>query len=164
VGWRERDWARWTDEERARYLSSSSGVAGTGVRVHEPKLGYGACQRSRLREVTLLAMAVSLAASLATWHFHLFRFVVNPAPSHAPRSTIVYGSGLAHLNGQSQEMTCTAMTTNAQGSELCTTWTLLLPGQQAVQATSLPAGASCSAVTADQQAGRWACAPAPATP
>jgi hypothetical protein len=164
VGWRERDWARWTDEERARYLGSSTRVAGAGVPVHEPEFGYEACQASRRRELTLLAMVVSLAASLVSWHFHLLRFVAHPAPAPAPRATVVYGTGLAHLNGQSQEMTCTAMTTNAQGSEVCTAWTLLLPGQQAVQAASLPAGANCAMVTADQQAGRWVCAAVPATP
>jgi hypothetical protein len=54
-------------------------------------------------------MLVSLGLSLASWHFHLFRFVAQQAPAQVPRATIVYGTGLAHMNGQSEAMTCTAM-------------------------------------------------------
>jgi len=49
------------------------------------------------------------------------------------------------------------MATDARGVESCTEWTLLSPGQRAVQATQLPVGTTCPAVVADQQSGRWVC-------
>jgi hypothetical protein len=102
-------------------------------------------------------MLVSLGLSLASWHFHLFRFVAQQAPAQVPRATIVYGTGLAHMNGQSEAMTCTAMDMNAQGVQSCTSWTILSPGQQAVQAGALPVGTACLAAQVDQHTGRWVC-------
>jgi hypothetical protein len=102
-------------------------------------------------------MLVSLGLSLATWHFHLFRFVAQQAPRQVPRATIVYGTGLTDFNGQSDESTCTAMAVNAQGIQSCVTWTILLPGQQAAQAAGLPAGTACLAAQVDQHTGRWVC-------
>jgi hypothetical protein len=147
VGWHDRDWAKWTDEERAGYLTGSTRVGASdrvgGVSSH--------------RGVTLLAMLLSLGLSLVTWHFHLLRFVGQHAPARVPLSSIVYGTGLAHFNGQSQEMTCTAMAVNGQGVQSCTMWTFLSPGQQAMQAAALPEGTNCAAVQADQHTGRWVC-------
>jgi hypothetical protein len=55
-------------------------------------------------------------------------------------------------------MTCTAMESNAQGLQSCTTWQYLQTGQQAVQAATLSAGGPlCTAVVADQATGRWKC-------
>jgi len=121
MGWRERDWAKWTDEERADYLGvSTSATAAT------PRMRRTASVAARGRtEVTLLAMMVSLVASLTVWHFHLYQPLVGgpvlqrpqPLPAQVSRATIVYGTGLAYMNGSSQEMTCTAMATNtAAGS------------------------------------------------
>jgi hypothetical protein len=101
-------------------------------------------------------MLVSLGLSLATWHFHLFRFVAQQAPAQVPRATTVYGTGLTHMTGQSDAMTCTAMAIN-QGIQTCTSWTILSPGQQAVQAAPLPAGIACLSAQVDQHAGRWVC-------
>jgi hypothetical protein len=102
-------------------------------------------------------MLVSLALSLVTWHFHFFQSVAQRAPVQVPRATIVYGTGLTDFNGQSDESTCTAMEVNAQGIQSCTVWTILLPGQQAVQASTLPAGSTCLAAQVDQHTGRWVC-------
>jgi hypothetical protein len=152
VGWRDRDWARWTDEERASYLTGSTRMGASAPAGQ--RFGF---RQSSQRGVTLFAMLVSLGLSLLTWHFHLLRFVGQHAPAQAPLSTIVYGTGLAHFNEGSQEMTCTAMAANGQGIESCTTWTLLSPGQQPVQAAALPTGTNCTAVQADQHTGRWVC-------
>jgi hypothetical protein len=153
VGWQERDWAKWTDEERSRYLGSSTRA---DTRAGPLRSRFGFHESSR-RDLTLLAMLVSLGLSLATWHFHFFRLVAQQAPAQVPRATIVYGTGLAHMNGQSEAMTCTTMEVNAQGSLSCTAWTILSPGQQAVQAAALPAGTTCTAARVDQQTGRWVC-------
>ena len=153
MGWQERDWARWTDEERSRYLGSSTRVVAGAAPVRS-RFGFHASSR---RGVTLLAMLVSLGLSLLTWHFHLFQAVAQQPPLQVPRSTIVYGTGLTDFNGQSDESTCTAMEVNAQGIQSCTLWTILLPGQQAVQAATLPAGSTCLAAQVDQHTGRWIC-------
>jgi len=106
-------------------------------------------------------MVVSLVASYAVWHVHLIQRVAPSAHLRQPATpAIVYGTGLAHLNGDSHEMTCTAMAQNSAG-QYCVTWTLLAPGQRAVQAAPVPPGANCAAVEADQRAGRWVCTTSP---
>ena len=145
MSWQERDWARWTDEERGRFVDGHGAPART-------QLGL----RSQRNELMLLAMLVSVVASLACWQFHLFSFPVSaPHAAAVPTAPFVYGTGLAH-NGAS-DMTCTAMVSDARGSPSCTVWTILVPGQQAVQALQLPAGSTCPAVIADQHTGHWAC-------
>ncbi len=105
--------------------------------------------RSRQNELTLLALLIVVAAPLAGWQFHLF------SPRSASVAPVVYGTGLAH-NGAS-DMTCTAMVADARGDEACTVWTILLAGQQPVEALRLPAGKTCPAVIADQHTGHWVC-------
>jgi hypothetical protein len=146
VGWQDRDWAKWTDAERARFVG-----AGRPTTIgSDPRTTVG-----RRSEVTLLAMLVSLAGSWGVAHFHLLD-AVRPAPVPAPPSrAVVYGTGLAHLDGRGT--TCTAMAADSLGAQHCTTWTLLAPGQRALQAEPLPAGTACSAVEADQESGRWVC-------
>ena len=111
--------------------------------------------RSRRNELTLLAMLVSLAAALAGWQFHLFPLPISTPHRAAPTPPVVYGTGLAH-NGAS-DMTCTAMAADDRGGESCTVWTILLPGQQAVEALRLPIGRTCPGVIADQHTGHWVC-------
>lgn len=134
----DRQW-EWTDGERGDGLGAT--------RPAQRRLSVVARLGSR-REVTLLALLVSLAGAFAGWHA---RLVARPAPP-----AVVYGTGLAHMSGTSQEMTCTAMAEKPDGSELCTRWTVLRPGQQAVQARLLD-DMQCPAVEADQATGRWAC-------
>jgi hypothetical protein len=158
VGWQDRDWAKWTDEERTRY------VGGATAPVRASTQTYG----SRRGEITLLAMLVSLGASLMIWHLHFLNFAAGtPSPALVvPTSPVVYGTGLADMTGASEEMTCTATATDARGAESCTSWTILSSGQHAVQAAPLSTGINCASAEADQQSGRWICvAPAPpATP
>ena len=151
MGWRDRDWAKWTDEERDRFLGGTSAPP-------PRRLGV----RSRRNELTLVALLVSAAVSLAGWQLHLFSFPISaPRAVAVPTAPVVYGTGLAH-NGAS-DMTCTAMAADARGGESCTVWTILLPGQQAVQALRLPVGRTCPAVIADQHTGHWVCTKAVTT-
>ena len=148
VGWQEREWAKWTDEERARMVGGSVSTVACP----------GAPPRRRVR-VSALAIAVSLIASFGIGSVSLLRPAGPPtAPvEQPPVSPIVYGTGLAHDPG-GQEMTCTAMESDAQGVQSCTTWQYLQPGQRAVQATKLPPGGPfCTAVVADQTTGGWKC-------
>jgi hypothetical protein len=140
VSWEERDWATWTPEERARFLSPDAGPA-------------------PVRHLVLLAVLLTAVATLGFSEFHGFRFV---HAQQAPQSPIVYGSGLAHWRGSSQQLTCTAMTTSSTGHQFCTSWSLIGPGQRAVQAEQLPSTPHCSAAQVDQEAGAWVCVdPAP---
>jgi hypothetical protein len=151
MGRQEREWAKWTDQERDRFLGGASAPA---------PLRRGV--RSRRNELTLLAMLVSVAASLGCWQLHLFSFpVAAPHRAATPPAAVVYGAGHAHDG--STDMTCTAMVSDASGGESCTVWTILLPGQQAVQALRLPVGRTCPAVIADQHTGHWVCTTAVTT-
>ena len=151
MGWQERDWAKWTDEERDRFLAGASAP---------PRMRLGV--RSRRNELTLLALLVSLAASLAGWQFHLFSLPISHTPVRTvPTAPVVYGTDLAH-NGAS-DMTCTAMVADAGGAESCTVWTILVSGQRAVEAMQPRAGSTCLAVIADQHTGQWVCTQAVST-
>ena len=110
--------------------------------------------RSRRKELALLAILVAVAA-LAGRQVHLFS---SRPVAVAP---VVYGTGLAHKGAS--DLTCTAMVTDARGGESCTVWTILLAGQQAVEALRLPVGRTCPAIVADQQTGRWVCTQAVTT-
>jgi hypothetical protein len=147
VGWQERDWAKWTDDERARMVAGRVSTTTTCAQANP---------RRRV-ELTVLAIAVSVVASFGISHFHVLRLGGPPALQPAPPPAVVYGTGLAHMPG-GQEMTCTAMESDAQGVQSCTTWQYLQPGQRAVQAVQLrPGGPFCSAVVADQATGGWKC-------
>ena len=140
MGWQDRDYAKWTDEERARHL----GGAATGSR--------------RRTEVTGLAILLSVVCTWGVVRFHVLRPgqpVLSPIPPALP--AVVYGTGDGTLAGQ--ETTCTALAADASGAESCTTWQLLGPGQHAVQAAPVApiAGMRCVAVVANQETGRWTC-------
>jgi hypothetical protein len=147
MGWQDRDWAKWTDEERARMVGGRVTTTATTCPQADPR---------RRVELTVLAIAISVVASFVVSHFHMLRLGGPPALQPAPPPAVVYGTGLAHLGGQA--MTCTAMASDAQGVQSCTTWQYLQAGQQAVQARSLPPGGPlCTAVVADPATGAWKC-------
>jgi hypothetical protein len=142
VGWQDRDWAKWTDDERARMVGGSP---------------VARCPSSSHRmHVTALGALVSLVGSLTVWHIGFLR-PAHPVPAIAPQPpTVVYGTGLAHIGGS--PATCTALATDGQGVERCTTWTLLVGSERAAQAAALPAGGPpCAAVVASQTSGSWVC-------
>ena len=158
MGWQDRDWAKWTDEERERFLGDVR--APVQIRGGWTHAGHARLHlRSPRIEVTLLAVLASLAVSLVGWQLDLFRLPIATHPAGvAPAAPVVYGTGLAH-SGTSQ-LTCTAVTTDARDVESCTDWTILLPGQRAVEAMPLPVGTTCRAVVADQRSGHWVCSAA----
>ena len=140
VGWEDRDWAKWSDEDRARFLSPDTGAF-------------------RSRDIVLLVLLLTAIATFGFAQFHGFQLVhMRPAPE----SPVVYGTGLAHWPGSSQQLTCTAMTTGTSGRQSCTSWSVIGPGQRAVPAVPLPAQTHCSSSKVDQQTGEWVCMdPAP---
>jgi hypothetical protein len=149
VGWQDREWAKWTDEERARMVGGHVSTAASCPQT-DPH---------RRVELTALAVAVSVVASFAVAQFHVLRLGGPPAAplQPAPPPAAVYGTGLAHAPG-GEEMTCIAMESNALGVQSCTRWQYLQPGQEAVRAARLPPGGPpCTAVVADQTTGGWKC-------
>jgi hypothetical protein len=147
VGWQERDWAKWTDDERARMVGGRASTTTTCPRANP---------RRRV-ELTVIALAASVVASFGISHFRMLRLGGPPALLPARPPAVVYGTGLAHMPG-GQEMTCTAMESDAKGVRSCTAWQYLQPGQRAEQAATLPEGGPlCTAVVADQATGGWKC-------
>jgi hypothetical protein len=131
VGWQDRDWAKWTDEERGRYLGGGGSSIVPGA---------------------FIAVAVSLVAFVAFGEIHGLRTLRIPT-----RAASVYGDGLMR-SSNGAAITCTAMVKDVSGVPQCTVWTTIFPGQQPETATPLPPGTTCDAIKVDQQEGRWVCA------
>jgi len=144
VAWQERDYAQWTDEERAAYLGSLAPPA----------------RRSRRRDLVGLAAVVSLVLTVSAWHGGLLSFSsTEPTTATAPTARIVYGSGRTHTANGADNLTCVAMTRDAAGARTCTHWRTLEPSDLSAPAAPLPKGAACASITVDQKSGRWVCAP-----
>ena len=127
MGWQDRDWAKWTDEERVRYVGG--GGSGAGV-----------------IPGALLAIIVSLVATVVLTH---------PFRSAHPTPPPVYGSGVVEqLMGN--RTTCTKMEL-VSGRWTCEVWSFLLPGQQALPAAPPSDGNLCTIVVVDQPSRRWVC-------
>jgi len=145
VAWQERDYAQWTDEERAAYLGSLA-----------PPV-----RRSRRRDLVGLAAAVSLVLTVSAWHGGMLSFG-STKPTVAPATLaakVVYGSGRTRTADGANNLTCVAMSRNGGGARTCTRWRVLEPSDMAAPAAPLRKGATCASITVDQKAGRWVCAP-----
>jgi len=129
VGWQDRDWAKWSDDDCSRF-SGGGTIAVSGA---------------LLAVVASLVGFVVLARPGGMSLFHLDQ------PT-TPR--VVYGSGLGDLMGRT--VTCTSMTFTERGGQ-CSAWTPVLAGQRFVRAQQLPSGSGCSAADVDEHAGRWIC-------
>jgi hypothetical protein len=128
VGWEDRDWAKWTDDERSRFF----GGGGSGV---------------GMMPGALLGIVVSLVGAVVFMHPFRARHVLLPP---------VYGTGVVvHL--MNQDTTCT-MQSREGGKWQCMRWAILLRGQRALPALPLPTGSLCSAAVVDQPSHRWICA------
>ena len=127
MGWQDRDWAKWTDEERARFVGG--GTSGVGI-------VPGA----------LLAIVVSLVATVVLTH---------PFRPTRPTPPPLYGSGVVDQLMGHRTM-CTKMEL-VSGTWTCDVWSMLLPGQQALPAAPLSGGGLCAAAAVDQPSRRWIC-------
>jgi hypothetical protein len=133
VGWQDRDWAKWTPEERSRFLGGGTAVVPGAL----------------LAVVVSLVSVVALAKPGGVSILHLGR-----QPGPPPAAHVVYGAGAP--NGSGMNATCTTMAA-PDGTWHCTAWTPLLSGQQWAPAQSLPAGSTCTVATVEQRNGRWIC-------
>jgi hypothetical protein len=131
VGWRDRDWARFSDEERQLVFGAPSVQAFDWLRV---------CVWS----VTgLLALVVAGYSSRALRH----TTVAAPSPEH-----VVY-AGPTLDQGR---LACTAESANATlGMWVCTEWTIVETGQTTAKAVD--PGGQCGVRHVDQATHRWVC-------
>lgn len=133
VGWQDRDWARWTDDERSRFL------------------GHGSTGRSSTAtQGAFLGVVVSLVATV----------VLAGAPGigllrheRAPALRPVYGTGQV-ISAFGHDATCTELLDGA-----CEAYTFVQPGQRVLRAAPPPPGATCPLLEVDQSSAAWVCAP-----
>jgi hypothetical protein len=152
VGWEDRDWAKWTDDERARFYGGGGFHRGGGSFDESPT-------GSRRSSSILLAIVVSIVLSALIGFTNLNR-VDLPGRAHAAaaseRRPVLYGTEVRSDDAGSP-LTCTSMVTVAAGSWSCTEWSIVMPGQRAVLAAPLTPGTRCAFAKVDQSAGRWLC-------
>jgi hypothetical protein len=144
VSWRDREWARFTDEERRLlYGGGRSGCRSHGNPLAQPvtpgRLAWAA--------VGVLALVVSLFSLYA----HRRAKLVAPAP---PVSPVVYGGATGQVGRD--RVACTAESANIRiNAWVCTEWTILQPGQLVAPARSR--GGPCGVRHVDQPTGQWVC-------
>jgi len=145
VAWQERDYATWTDDERAAYLGSLTPPT----------------RRSRRRDVAVLAAVVAAVLTVSAWHAGMLSFgSTTPTISPVTAVKIVYGSGRTRTADGANNLTCVAMSRKGgSGARTCTRWRTLEPSDMAAPAAPLRKGARCASITVDQKSGRWVCAP-----
>lgn len=152
MGWQERDWAKWTDEERARFL----GARRVDARSWEP--GQPS-PRSGVGIRSLVWGAVAIAVAVVAAGAFVGRGTL--APGDAPLVPVaVYGdlvsADSAALGGRG---ICTREVAGATGW-VCTEYSLLAPSQTPAQAR--PYVGQCVERKADQQTAQWVCVRGPA--
>ena len=160
MGWQDRDWAKWTDEERARFYgggvrsSKSSSLPRTAVRLAD---------NPRARGTLLLAVLVSGALSLAFGVLHVRLHILRTnhpatAASHVTGgpAPVLYGTRV-RTQADGSQLTCTSMVTAANGGWSCIRAAIVMPGQRTALAAPLPRGRACAYANVDQVQGRWTC-------
>lgn len=164
MGWRERDWAKFTDEERRLLYGASTGRTpfGTWKRASGPasRLGpgappTGAPTRDLARTIVWSAVgAAVLALSLFVLVVQRQRHALMPSLAAAAAAPVVYGRGSA--SDGSNRMTCVAEAANTRyGVWVCTSWAIVQPGQSLVAAKDV--GGPCGVRHVEQDTGWWVC-------
>lgn len=127
MSWRDRDWARFTDEERSRLYGGGSSISPAGW-------------------VALTVAAIAICA---------FAYVYLPGRSPTRPAQVVYSDGV-EVGGRVERLTCTGQTANTRlGIWVCTNYQILQPGQTVVRARD--PGGPCGIRHVDQRAGAWVC-------
>jgi hypothetical protein len=147
VSWRDRDWARFTDEERRLLYGGGSGLRSV------PSLQT---EWSRLLVWGLVVMALAAVIGFA-WATRSHR--ASPSP---PRpGPVVYGEQLlATVTGglyrADEGLTCTTEAVNVRyGVWVCEGFAIVQPGQ--VARTAVASAGPCGVRHVDQATGRWVC-------
>jgi hypothetical protein len=145
MSWRDRDWARLTDDERRRLWGGGSCASSSAA----PHAGTGEPGLRTLVWGVVAAAAVGVFALAYTAHARLD----SPGP-HV--TSLVYAGGPTRVGPGGERIACTEEAFSARaGAWVCTAWAILQPGQVALQA--LDPGGPCGVRHADQSTGRWVC-------
>ena len=129
MGWQDRDWAKWTEDERRGFF------------------GGGAASGLSAVPGAFLGIVASLVA-----------IVMLGQPFHHSRPTLRPIYGTAEIDGpMGQRTTCTKMEIDA-GKWTCDVFSILLAGQRALPAAPLPPGSLCRIAVVNQASRRWTCA------
>jgi hypothetical protein len=153
VGWQDRDWAKWTDEERARFY-------GSGPKTSTASLTRTISRKERrthrsLFFAVLVSAGLTLGAALLHVHLRIDRGSHASPTVVVARRPVIYGSG-ARVQTDGSQLTCTSMVA-AGGAWSCVALSIVMPGQHVAEAAPLAGGSSCSVAKVDQDARRWIC-------
>lgn len=140
MGWREREWAKFTDDERrAVFGSGSSTYLPPSMPLTRAEHG------NRVRAVVWSAVAVA-AAGVGGFGYSQR----HPAPAGAPLPAIVYGTAI------SSTLACDNEVKDAQSQQWQCIDFVPIAGSTEVR-TPQPAPSGCVHVIADQARGLWTC-------
>jgi hypothetical protein len=157
MSWRDRDWARFTDDERRRLWGGGSRSSSTldfrwPERSPVPLAEQRAGRAPSLRVLVWGTVAVAAIGVIALAYAARVR-VDSPRPPVAPR---VYADGPTRVGPGGDRVACTLEALNTRvGAWVCIGWAILQPGQVALQA--FDPGGPCGLRHADQATGRWMC-------
>jgi hypothetical protein len=143
VGWEDRDWAKWNDDERRRFFGSGGGSPRSG--------GHGGFAPGALLAVVVSLVAVVVGQSQGINLLHLGR-----AHASIPIAPL-YGSGIVESLTGSGKVSCTALSFDSLGQTHCTGWTDIIPGERVIPPAGMPARGTCATAEADQTSGTWIC-------
>lgn len=143
MGWQDRDWAKWNDDERRRFFGSGG----------SPRSGrHGGFAPGAFLAVVVSLVAVVVGQSQGIDLLHLGR-----AHASIPIAPL-YGTGVVvkSFDG-SENVSCTALSFDSLGEAHCAGWTYLVPGERAAPAAGMPARGTCATAEANQISGTWVC-------
>ncbi len=142
MGWHDREWAKWNEDERSRFFGGGGSPRNGGY-------GFGVGAFAAV-VVSLVVVVVAQSQGLNILHLNRAHRVAIPI---AP----LYGTGVVERGMDGNDITCTELSFDSAGKSHCAGWTYLLPGERARRAAGMPARGTCAAVEADQISGSWVC-------
>ncbi|HEX3056059.1 MAG TPA: hypothetical protein VHP82_07970 [Gaiellaceae bacterium] len=142
MGWQDRDWAKWNEDERSRFFGGGGSPRSRGY-----GFGVGA----------FAAVVVSLVVAVVAQSQGLNVLRLNRAHRVSIPIAPLYGTGVVERGMDGNDITCTELSFDSSGTSHCMGWTYLLPGERALPAEGMPARGTCAVVEADQISRHWVC-------
>lgn len=160
MGWRDRDWAKFSDDEWRELYGVDRGWGGEGSGSHS-------IDWARVTGWTVVGFA-ALALLVVTVDLRRGPSASTPAPpaSAAPRLAVLYGirgSGANDLAPGGRRTACTEMAWHTSAAAwTCLSWNVNSDGVPVVEPR--PFGGPCAHAVVDQQRGAWSCVSATPEP
>jgi hypothetical protein len=148
VSWRDRDWARFTNEERRQFYGDS------GYRSSFPSIP------SQAQRVVFWCLILVAAGAVAGYAYTSRSDRVSPGQASPTLPSVIYGGQMAYAGSgdpyENAQQACTSEAANTRlGVWVCVTWTIIQPGQTARPA--IDPGGQCGVRHVDQTTGTWFC-------